>query len=133
MLVLGLRDVEIYLLQAFPLCYYFLESMAGLADIIITTEIVMKTIVKLSTTVFSTVSERNKAAKIKASDIQEKVKTKHGKEIFLTFCNTLNEILVSLITNIASSVKFSVQKESMWRKLLGIEGCVEIFSCIIAC
>ena len=88
----------------------------ALADIIIPTEIVMKTIVKLSTTVFSTESERNKPAKIKANDIQQKVITEHGKEIFLTFCNTLNEILVSLITNIASSVKFSVQKESMWRK-----------------
>ena len=50
------------------------------------------------------------------SDIQEKVKMEHGKEIFLTFCISLNEILVSLITNIASSVMFSVQKESMWRK-----------------
>ena len=59
--------------------------MAGLADIIITTEIVMKTIVKLSTTVFSTESERNKAAKIKASDIQEKVKTDMVRRYFSLF------------------------------------------------
>ena len=111
--------------------------MAGLADIIITTEIVMKTIVKLSTTVFSTVSERNKAAKIKASDIQEKVKTKHGKEIFLTFCNTLNEILVSLITNSIQCKVFCSEGKHVEKisfiEMLGIEGCVEIFSCIIAC
>ena len=87
----------------------FFWSMAGLADIIITPEIVMKTIGKLSVTIFSTECVRNMAAKITASDIQEKVKTEHGEEIFLTFCNILNEILVSLITSIASSVQFSVQ------------------------
>ena len=87
--------------------------MAGLADITITPEIAMKTIGKLSTSVFSTETGRNKADKIKTSDIQVKVKTEHGKEILLTFCIILNEILVSLISNISSSAKFSVQKESM--------------------
>ena len=87
--------------------------MTGLADITITPEIVIKTIGKLSISVFSTETGRNKAAKIKTSDIQEKVKTEHGKEILLTFCISLNEILVGLITNIASSAKFSVKKESM--------------------
>ena len=46
----------------------------------------MKTIGKLSVSVFYTETWRKKAAKIKTIDIQEKVKTEHGKEIFLTFC-----------------------------------------------
>ena len=90
----------------------FIWNMAGLAEIIITPEIVMKTIGKLSVSVFYTETWRKEAAKIKTIDIQEKVKTEHGKEI----SHFLYSVLVRFITNIASTVKFSVQRESMWRK-----------------
>ena len=58
------RDVEFYQREALSIVILFFWSMAGLADIIITPDIVVKTIGKLSASIFYTETGRNKAAKI---------------------------------------------------------------------